>query len=246
MFHINLQLQRLIQITWNDPAIVKQLFLNQNLTNMKNAISLRNLTLCSTALFLSVFIGCGKDEIELSNATLDALEEAKGGKKLLSLGQEYGGGIIYYLDETGRHGLIAAKEDLGPAPWGCLGTLVPYDSDPEKMARNILRACDEPGIAARLCDEYVVYEKPNNKGKKYDDWFMPSTPGEMFGIVQLTCWRSYWTTHQAESMTGGQANPANIVMHMGPACNAAGTNTSMGYSWSDKTKLHHVRPVRKF
>ena len=36
----------------------------------------------------------------------------------LQLGDEYQGGIIFYLDETNTHGLIASKQDLsGEADW---------------------------------------------------------------------------------------------------------------------------------
>ena len=27
------------------------------------------------------------------------------------------GGIIFYVDETGNHGLVSAKEDIGFYPW---------------------------------------------------------------------------------------------------------------------------------
>lgn len=36
----------------------------------------------------------------------------------LQLGNEYQGGVIFFLDETSTHGLIASKEDLsGEADW---------------------------------------------------------------------------------------------------------------------------------
>ena len=31
----------------------------------------------------------------------------------------YQGGIIFYIDETGEHGLVAAMEELGQFEWGC-------------------------------------------------------------------------------------------------------------------------------
>jgi formylglycine-generating enzyme required for sulfatase activity len=36
--------------------------------------------------------------------------------KRFAIGQEYGGGIIFYLDESGQSGLIAAKSDI-PGPY---------------------------------------------------------------------------------------------------------------------------------
>ena len=41
------------------------------------------------------------------------------------IGQSYGGGIIFYIDGTGQHGLISATTDQSTgAPWGCSGTLI--------------------------------------------------------------------------------------------------------------------------
>jgi hypothetical protein len=41
----------------------------------------------------------------------------------LKVGQKLYGGIIFYIDESGKHGLVAATEDLeGEFEWGCYGT----------------------------------------------------------------------------------------------------------------------------
>jgi len=36
------------------------------------------------------------------------------------IGQSYGGGKIFWLDEEGQHGLIAAENNAGDYPWGCM------------------------------------------------------------------------------------------------------------------------------
>ena len=95
------------------------------------------------------------------------------------VGQGYQGGIIFYVYAGGQHGLIYAPTDLGQAPWGCVGTLLPgadgglYGSnvvaDPGEGAQNtldIMNGCSQAGIAARLCGD-LVYEG-------YSDWFLPS------------------------------------------------------------------------
>ena len=39
---------------------------------------------------------------------------------LFFIGQNYGGGIIFYIDGTGQHGLIAAPSDQSAGvEWGC-------------------------------------------------------------------------------------------------------------------------------
>ena len=40
------------------------------------------------------------------------------------IGQTYGCGIVFYIDGTGRHGLIAATNQSIGAPWGCSGTYI--------------------------------------------------------------------------------------------------------------------------
>src|SRR4051812_3746606 len=41
-----------------------------------------------------------------------------------AIGISYAGGIIFYLDSTGQHGLVAAPADQKTAAeWGCTGTL---------------------------------------------------------------------------------------------------------------------------
>ena len=44
-------------------------------------------------------------------------------RPLVYIGQELEGGIVFYVDETGEHGLVAAMEDIeGTYEWGCYGT----------------------------------------------------------------------------------------------------------------------------
>ncbi len=92
-----------------------------------------------------------------------------------SIGQSYGGGIIFYIDNTGQHGLISATTDQSSevtprAPWGCSGTLIGSTSTAigsgQANTSAIIQGCSEAGIAARICDDLVL--------NGYDDWFLPS------------------------------------------------------------------------
>jgi|GEM_PF-1576448 len=69
-------------------------------------------------------------------------------KESVAIGEEYGGGIVFYVDGTGKHGLVVAKADM-PA----------YSSDKE-----------EGGFTwsdARLaCDNFV--------SNGCQDWFLPN------------------------------------------------------------------------
>jgi len=201
----------------------------------------------------SSFISCNKSS-DVDVNLLQELLENKSVKNNLFIGMAYGGGTIFYLDETGRHGLIAATEDLGPAPWGCFGTAISGARSHEDGYANtqaILEACPEPGIAARLCDQYVKREK-GDKGKKYSDWFMPS--GSQFSLlVQNTgavgfCGKTYWCS--TEEPAGFQAAPVNLaerVYQHNVTC-AVSDPSVYGFFRSpvSKSMNRYVRPIRAF
>lgn len=87
-----------------------------------------------------------------------------------ALGQSYGGGIIFYIDSTGSHGLICSPSELPVASWGCSGVLIGNDSTGigfgQMNTAAILANCTTTGIAAKLCDDLV--------SGGYSDWYLPS------------------------------------------------------------------------
>ena len=89
----------------------------------------------------------------------------------LALGQTYAGGIIFYLDSTGQHGLVCAPQDQGGSyPWGCApnfigGTSTAFGSGAQNTAM-IIGGCSQFNTAAKICDELVL--------NAYTDWYLPS------------------------------------------------------------------------
>ena len=93
------------------------------------------------------------------------------GTTALTIGQSYQGGIIFWLDSTGQHGLIAATAD-------CLTKVKWYDSNTFANARRngigagmynterIIRAFGEGTYPAQICANY--------QGGGYGDWYLPS------------------------------------------------------------------------
>ena len=90
----------------------------------------------------------------------------------LQIGDEHQGGIIFYIDETGEHGLLAAPGDLPELYiFGCLGNTNPIADKSEIGAGEsntlaILNYCNEENIAARACYNLTL--------NGYSDWFLPS------------------------------------------------------------------------
>jgi hypothetical protein len=88
-----------------------------------------------------------------------------------TIGQSYGGGIIFYVDGTGQHGIIAAASDQSTGvEWGCYqGAVIETSTAIGSGQANttaILEGCSTPGTAARICDSLVL--------NGYSDWFLPS------------------------------------------------------------------------
>jgi hypothetical protein len=97
------------------------------------------------------------------------------------IGQNYAGGIVFYIDGTGQHGLVCAPANQGYLPWGCAGTEISgtgtaMGTGPLNTAA-IVASCGEAGIAARVCDDLVL--------NGYNDWFLPSKDELYFMYLNL-------------------------------------------------------------
>lgn len=100
----------------------------------------------------------------------------------LQIGDTHAGGIIFYLDPDGVHGLVVAPTDQSTgAEWGCFGTDIPGVPNVPNFpptgpgadigwgavnTTSIVNNCADASIAARLCDDLVL--------NGYNDWFLPS------------------------------------------------------------------------
>lgn len=112
--------------------------------------------------------------------TLVAVAEDSHGNKIadtsyffVGIGVEYQGGIIFDLDSTGEHGLIAAKQDLPDTyAWKTSGFLIGA-LDPDNGAENTKMVMESgyPSDAVSACAKYTA----TVNGTKYTDWYMPAT-----------------------------------------------------------------------
>ena len=98
-------------------------------------------------------------------------ENNTGGENI-EIGAIYQGGLVFYVDGTGEHGLVAAMEDLdGFYEWGCYPENV-NGADGQAIGTgyqntlDIVSGCSETPIAA---SEALAYESGG-----YSDWYLPS------------------------------------------------------------------------
>ncbi len=95
----------------------------------------------------------------------------------LDVGMEYGGGIIFWLDSSGVHGLIAATSNAGnKVKWGEEGSTNAIPDGVYAGMRNTdtIIAFYGPGTiyAAHRCANYTL--TTTDPTEYYDDWYLPS------------------------------------------------------------------------
>ena len=154
-----------------------------------------------------------------------------------AVGDKAHGGIVFYVDPTGEHGLVCAPHDqkLNGKPytvWGCLGSTIrgargTAIGTGEHNTQDIIEKCTKGETAADVCAKLRLNGR--------NDWYLPSKAelNEMYKAKRkgkLHFKRSgYWSST-------GTGNGNAWVQTMG-----------MGFQFiSAKYGSHRVRAVRKF
>lgn len=90
----------------------------------------------------------------------------------LSIGSDFAGGIIFYLDDTGCHGLVCAPSDQSHGFQWSRGKAIETSAsgkglgDGASNTKLIIASSQEGECAAKLCDDLVI--------DGYADWYLPS------------------------------------------------------------------------
>lgn len=124
------------------------------------------------ALLLLSAMSCTKTINSPSPVTEQALDNSEA-TTAFSIGQSYRGGIIFYIDSTGQHGLIAATSDQGTSiAWNNGVNIVTNATGTTRgtgaaNTRKIVNVQGSTGsYAALLCANYSA--------GSYKNWYLPS------------------------------------------------------------------------
>lgn len=146
------------------------------MTNRKSKVLLGSVIIVvfiSLIIFILVNPGCKKDvRASAIPETETTLIPPKVVQNTYKIGDSFEGGIIFYIDGTGQHGLIAAVRDQGVSRWGngeynttgARGTAVGTGLANTNQIIDVQG--QEVSYAARLCANYSY--------GGFTGWFLPS------------------------------------------------------------------------
>jgi hypothetical protein len=154
------------------------------------------------------------------------------------LGQSYAGGRVFYIDNSGQHGLICTASSIGNFVWGCNGTDITTSADfgtGETNTAAIVAFCTDPLSAANACESLTL--------NGYSDWYLPSITElnlvyNNIGKVGIIPNVNYWSSSQCAA---GYANYSS-----GGYGNCGCTGGWFPTCYGAKTNSYAVLAVRKF
>jgi len=183
-----------------------------------------------------VSISCNK-ETEVASLVL---QSSSAGSRQASgkhfIGEHFGGGIIFYLDQSGRHGLIAAFVDVEePSVWSRKDTLNrATDTALGSGAANSRKIIKTQGFPQFDADSYAALECAGVNQNGYQDWYLPS-------LNELN------EMHKNKKMIGGFQQFSYWSSSESDATKAWLQNFNTGLQVLQvKTASYALRPVRHF
>ena len=121
----------------------------------------------------------------------------------VGIGDEVFGGIVYYIDESGERGFVAAQNDIGPFAWGCDGQRINGVQETGlgygyENTLDINLYCSDSIFAAKSALNFVA--------NGYDDWYLPSA-SELLNMHSSIVFDGnftydyYWSSSEVDSAT---------------------------------------------
>jgi len=165
------------------------------------------------------------------------------------IGELYGGGVVFWVDHTGQHGLVCSMIDISDSqPWSnvisiLIGPTAQSDWDGLSNSNAIVGQSEHTSSAAQLCLDYINADYGTGV---YTDWYLPAR-GELNHL-----WNNIFEVHKALESDG---NPATTSIAKDTYWSS--TEVYSKYAWSfdfyggftggaDKRSTLNVRSVRAF
>ena len=155
------------------------------------------------------------------------------------IGDNIYGGIVFYIDSTGVHGLVSSMDILAGYRWGCYGIDID-GADGSAIGTgyqntlDIVAGCSETSLAA---SEALAYD-----AQGYSDWYLPSISAlqEMYNTIgfeelnfESNIFLGLWSSSELNS---------NGAWYIDVISGNSNTNTPSG----QKGSLLFVLPIRSF
>ena len=191
---------------------------------------------CIATCLVIISTSCNKETEVASPGLQSSSIDASQPSDKHFIGEHFGGGIIFYLNNSGDHGLIAASADFEEAIfWSEKDTLNgATDTALGSGAGNTRRIVKIQGFPEFEADTYAALECLELSQNGYQDWYMPSI-GELNKLYENKAiiggfqQFSYWSSSESNTKKAWLKNFNNGSQVL-----------------QVKTASYAVRPVRKF
>jgi hypothetical protein len=162
------------------------------------------------------------------------------------VGELYGGGVVFWVDQTGQHGLIVSMIEPGTGmQWSNVTTTSANTNDWDGLSNSnkIVGQSGHSNSAAKVCLDYTNADYGTGI---YSDWYLPS-------ITELN--HLWINSYQVQKALESDGNPATIKILRVSHWSSTEQNPSqsyyfdisLGYSWPNgKNNTVSFRAVRAF
>jgi hypothetical protein len=180
--------------------------------------------------------------ISIDNNTINVVEESPH-----YVGELYGGGIVFWVDHSGEHGLVLSLVDVSTGKaWSNITSAAVNTTNDWDGESNTTAIVGQPGhseSAAQLCNEYINEDYGTGV---YDDWYLP-------GIAELNAmWGNFYDIQKVLS-TDGNDQTTTLMRQIYWSSSEYTLNKAWSFSmaggynnYATKTGNYYVRAVRAF
>ncbi len=128
------------------------------------------------AIFILLFAtSCSKEKINDPSAVgSQSVEKASALNDSIRIGAWYQGGIIFWIDSTRKHGLIADTADLGYFSWWN-GSNIETGATAKSLGKGLANTRKIIAAQGKFGYDYAALKCSRYKGNGYTDWFLPSS-----------------------------------------------------------------------